>query len=214
MRNFLFILMILHSLSTFAQNNELSATMGIDFISTPSFRDYVNQNYITGEEISDFSSAVQFNIKYGRIIYSRFMLAAEVGYRIYSYNNFFSLGQYDVSINSILPSVLAFYVYSGDGYNFKLGGGGGLRLLYINEKLPGETSSTDYNATGFGFLLRAEGTTMIDGNLHAHIGGDIRYDIAGNPEKKSGSLSANKAFEQVEFNSLIVGVRLGLSYYF
>lgn len=214
MKTFFFILLALVTFNTLAQENELTATMGIDFISTPSFRDYINQNYVTGEEISDFSSAVQFNIKYGRVISPEFMLAAEFGYRIYSYNNFFSLGQYDVSINSFLPSFLAFYVHSGDGYNFKFGGGGGLRLLFINEKLPGEATSTDYSSTGFGFLLRGEGTTRIDGDLHAHIGADVRYDIAGNPEKKSGTLSSNRAFEQVEFNSLIVGVRLGISYYF
>lgn len=214
MKTFLFMLLSFVSLNTLAQENELTATMGIDFISTPSFRDYINQNYVTGEEISDFSSAVQFTVKYGRMINPGFMIAGEVGYRIYSYNNFFSLGQYDVSINSLLPSLLAFYVHSGDGYNFKFGGGGGLRILYIIEKLPGEATSTDYNSTGFGFLLRGEGTTRIDGNLHAHIGADVRYDIAGNPEKKSGSLSSNRAFEQVEFNSLIVGVRLGISYYF
>ncbi len=210
----LLIILFFISYNTFAQNNELSATMGIDFMSTPAFRDYINQNYAAGEEISDFNSAVQFALKYGRLLTPNFMIAGEVGYQIFSYNNFFSLGQYDITINSIMPNVLAYYVIAGEGYNFKLGGGAGLRLLYITEKLPGDANPADYSATGFGLLIRGEGTTRIDGNLHAHIGGDIRYDLAGKPENNGENLSPNRTFEQVDFNSLIVGVRLGLSYYF
>jgi hypothetical protein len=209
-----FIIILFIPLTAFSQNNELSATMGIDFMSTPSFRDYINQNYAAGEEMSDFNSAVQFTIKYGRMINPEFMLAGEIGYQIYSYNNFFNLGQYDISMNNIMPNLLAYYVVSGDGYNFRLGGGLGLRMIYITEKLPGDANATDYVSTGFGFLLRGEGTTRIDGNLHAHIGADIRYDLGGKPKSSNNNLSVNKTFEQVEFNSLIVGVRLGLSYYF
>lgn len=214
MKKMLVIIILIFAANSFAQENELTATMGIDFMSTPSFRDYINQNYATSEEMSDFNSAVQFTLKYGRLLNPDFMLAGEVGYQIYSYNNFFSLGQYDVSINSLLPSILAYYVLAGNGYNFKFGGGAGLRLLYITEKLPGEANSTEYTATGFGLLLRGEATTRIDGNLHVHIGSDIRYDLAGKPQKSQDAFSSNKTFEQVEFNSLIIGVRLGLSYYF
>lgn len=210
---FLMIFFLLASFSM-AQNSELTATMGIDFMSTPSFRDYINQNYTPDEEMRDFNSAVQFTLKYGRMLSSDFMLAGEISYQIYSYNTFFSLGQYDISTGNVMPSLLAYYVLSGDGFNFKLGAGGGLRLIYINEKLPGDANSIDYLATGFGLMLRGEGTTRIDGNLHAHIGADIRYDSAGNPKKQSDGLSVNQSFEQVEFNSLIIGVRLGLSYYF
>lgn len=211
----LLIIILLISYNGFAQNNEISATMGIDFVSTPSFKDYIDQNYADGEEMSDFSSAVQFTIRYGKLLSPQFMLAGEIGYQIYSYNNFFSLGQYDITANNIMPSLLAYYVISGDGYNFKLGGGAGVRLIYITEKVPpGNVNTTNYLASGFGLLLRGEGTTRIDGNLHAHIGADIRYDLAGKPEKQDDNLSPNRTFEQVEFNSLIVGVRLGLSYYF
>jgi hypothetical protein len=214
MKKIIFVIVLLAASLSLAQDNEISVTMGIDFMSTPSFKDYINQNYTGDEEMSDFNSAVQFVLKYGKNLSPHLMLAGEIGYQIYSYNNFFSLGQYDVSMNTILPNVLAYYVIGGDGYNFRLGGGVGLRLLSITEKLPGDVNSVDYSATGFGFLLRGEGTTRIDGDLHAHIGADIRYDLTGNPENSGSELSANRTFEQVEFNSLIVGVRLGLSYYF
>lgn len=210
----LLIIILLISYNGFAQNNEISATMGIDFVSTPSFKDYIDQNYADGEEMSDFSSAVQFTIRYGKLLSPQFMLAGEIGYQIYSYNNFFSLGQYDISANNIMPSIIAYYVSRGEGYFFKIGGGAGLRMIYITEKLPGDANSSDYLASGFGLLLRGEGTTRIDGDLHAHIGADIRYDLAGKPEKRNDNLSPNRTFEQAEFNSLIFGIRLGLSYYF
>lgn len=214
MKRLFLILFLILSINILAQNNEISATMGIDFVSTPSFRDYINLNYTDGEEMSDFNSAVQFTIKYGKLFNPEFMLALELGYQIYSYNNFSGLGQYDISLNGIFPSLLAYYVVSGEGYNFKFGGGPGLRLLYFTEKLPGDANSSEYLATGFGIILRGEGTTRIDGNLHAHIGGDIRYDLAGKPEPGQSGASSNRSFEEVEFNSLIVGVRLGITYYF
>lgn len=199
---------------SFAQRNEISATMGIDFISTPSFKDYIDQNYAAGEEMSDFSSAVQFTIKYGRMINPGFMIAGEIGYQIYSYNNFLSLGQYDISANNIMPSLIAYYVAAGEGYFFRFGGGAGLRMIYITEKQPGDPNLYNYLVSGFGLLLRGEGSTRIDGNFHALVGADIRYDLAGKPEKRGENLSLNKTLEQVEFNSLIVGIRLGFSYYF
>ncbi len=60
MNKIFFVLILIISMNSYAQDNEVSVTMGIDFMSTPSFRDYINQNYADGEEMSDFNSAVQF----------------------------------------------------------------------------------------------------------------------------------------------------------
>ena len=109
-------------------------------------------------------------------------------------------------------SVLNFYVLHGDGYSFKFGGGAGLRFLSADEKLPGTTLTTTYSSTGYGVLLRAEGNTLLGGNIYAKIAAQAGYDINGEP-KNNGQHLGN-ANEAVNFNSLSVGLSLGVSYIF
>ena len=115
----------------FAQT-ELKATMGINFIGIPSVQDYINQSYQPTVELGSFSSAVIFTIEAGQFLNSNFELGLEIPYQIYSYNNNFGLGQYDLTYNSILPSVIAYYALVGSGYNFKIGGGAGPRFVSVN----------------------------------------------------------------------------------
>jgi hypothetical protein len=50
-------------------------------------------------------------------------------------------------------------------------------------------------------------------NLFANIGGDLRYDINGEPEDNSGHTLYNIVEnENVSFNSFSLGVNLGISY--
>lgn len=216
MKKLSFFILILVAANSFAQNqNEFRVGMGIDFLNTPSLSDYINQsNFSSVDDLSDFSSAVHFSAEYGRMLSSNYQVAVEVGYLIYSYTVSDVLGQYEMAYNLILPSILNYYVISGNGYNFKFGGGAGLRLLSADETLPGTGSATNYSSTGFGFILRAEGNTQLSGDLYAHIGADVRYDINGEPENNGEKLFNNVANENVNFNTLSFGVKLGVSYYF
>jgi hypothetical protein len=196
----------------FAQT-ELKATMGINFISIPSVQDYINQSYQPTVELGSFSSAVIFTIEAGQFLSSNFELGLEIPYQIYSYNNNFGLGQYDLTYNSILPSVIAYYALVGNGYNFKIGGGAGPRFVSVIESPEGLTSEVDYSSIGFGVVLRAEGNTVLSNNLFANIGLDIRYDANGEPSDSDGNKITNFN-ENVNFNSLAFGVKLGISYLF
>ena len=73
---------------------------------------------------------------------------------------------------------------------------------------------TNYSNTGFGFILRAEGNTLLGGNFYANIGADLKYDINGSPKSGSSNLYNNISRENVNLNSLAVGLRLGVSYIF
>ena len=70
-----------------------------------------------------------------------------------------------------------------------------------------------YSSTGFGGLLRVEANTSLAENLYANIGGDLRYDVNGEPENDHGNnLVNNVEGETVNFNSFSVGIKLGISY--
>jgi long-subunit fatty acid transport protein len=203
------LFLIIFSTQAFAQI-DASAGMGISFLNNSSLKDYINANYAFDEnELSTFYSAVDF---YGEVDYTvneNFQLGIEYVYQLYSYNSSIpSIGQYDLTYNHHKPSLLAYYVIPGKGYKFRFGGGLGFRLVDITEDI---NQPDDFEAAGFGALLKAQGNTQLSEHFYALVGADLRYDIAGEPE---GSETSNKLLEGVSFNSISFGVQLGISYFF
>lgn len=207
----LFLLLFLAEFS-FAQT-ELKATMGINLISIPSLKDYINQIYAPeGEELNSFNTAAIFAFEAGYFIYQNFVAGIEIPYQIYSYNTYIEgAGQYDLYYDELLPSIMAYYVISGTGYNFKFGGGLGPRFVFVTEEKKWQGTQDDYSSVSIGGLLRVEANTALAENLFANIGGDLRYDINGEPENDNGNpLSIEN--EPVNFNSFSLGIKLGLTY--
>ncbi|MCL6493220.1 MAG: hypothetical protein K6T54_00425 [Ignavibacterium sp.] len=217
LKNILFALIVLLcQISISAQQNQLRVSMGIDFINTPSLIDYINQSNFAsdGSQLPTFNTAVNFSGEYGKLLNENFQLSIELAYLLYSYNASNINGRYDISYDLIMPSLLAFYVVSGKGYDFKFGGGAGIRFLSVDETLPASARSDNYTSTGFGAIIRAEGNTLLGGNVYANVITDIRYDINGEPKGNLGNLRNNVLNENVNFNSLSVGIKLGVSYFF
>lgn len=217
LKNILFTLTVLfYQISISAQQNQLRASMGIDFINAQSLIDYINQSDFAsdGSQLPTFNTAVNFSGEYGKLLNESFQLSVELAYLLYSYNANNINGRYDISYDLIMPSLMGFYVVSGNGYNFKFGGGVGIRFLSVDETLPASARSENYTSKGFGAIIRAEGNTLLSGNVYANIITDIRYDINGEPNGNSGKLRNNVLNENVNFNSLSVGIKLGISYFF
>ncbi|RPI66446.1 MAG: hypothetical protein EHM47_16640, partial [Ignavibacteriales bacterium] len=112
---------------------DIRGSMGINFISTPSLRDYLNQNYRTGEEFSTFNSAISFSGEADYYISESFAAGIEVAYIYNSFTYVSEIGKRELIYNFLLPSATAYYVISGTGYNIKLGGGAGIRLNSVEE---------------------------------------------------------------------------------
>lgn len=204
----LFFLIIISAYSFAQKENEIRGSMGIDFVSVPDLKDYLERNYT--DILADFSSSVNFSFGYGRMITKSSQLEFEFGYLLNSYNENSGVGIYDLSYSQIMPSLLYNYVIDGKGFNFKFGGGAGVRILSITEKLPADPNQYDYSTFGLGFILRGIGNTSISQDVYAHIGADIRYDLSGKPDENS---MGNK-IGNVNFSSFSIGIRLGISYQF
>jgi len=212
----LIFLMIIISDFSLAQI-ELKGTMGINFLSIPSVYDYLNESDFTapGQELPTFSSAVIFTGEVGTFLNKSFELSIEVPYQIYSYTENVGLGQYELAYNSVLPSVMAYYVLLGSGYNIKFGGGAGVRFVSVTESKKWQGTEDSFSSVGFGGLLRAEANTALAENVYANLGFDLRYDINGEPENSNGSTLENKVKgENVNFDTFSLGVKLGISYLF
>lgn len=204
MRKFLLFFFLL-TFSVFAQV-DLRLSMGINFINTPSLRDYINQNYSRGSELSSFNSAVNFSAESDYYFSGTFAAGVELAYILNSFSYNDELGQKELQYNFLMPSFTAYYVLSGTGYNFKFGGGVGPRFSSVSEKF--SIFTTDHTSTGLGFLVKADGNTLLGGDLYANIGAEMRYDLNGSFTVKSGAES------EVRLDAFSAGIRLGVTYIF
>jgi hypothetical protein len=201
-------------ISTAYTQVSLRAGMGVDYISAPSLYNYFNQNFSDpGSQVGSFRASVNFSGEADYKLSNKYELGLDLTYRIYSYNFNGSLGSYNLSSHNIMPTIVNYYVIKGDGYEFKFGGGPGIRFLNADEHLPGTTTTQTYTSVGIGFLLRAAGNTKISSELFASILFDIRYDLNGEPKYNGNNLYNAVDNSNVNFNSLSIGVGLGLTYY-
>ncbi len=190
------------------------AGMEISFINMPSLIDYINQNFAPpNQQLGTFNSAIVFSGEGGFQLNNNYELGLEVAYLINSHNYTNEYGGiYKLNYSIVMPTVVNYYVIRGNGYDFKFGGGIGIRFVSAVQQLPAKPSTETYNSTGFGLLLKADGNTLLSGNLYANIGVDIRYDFNGKPKSGNGYFVVNNT--NVNFNALSAGLRLGVSYIF
>ncbi len=210
MKYFLIIMITVFFAATSYSQYELRAGMGINFGSTPSVKDYINQ--VAGyQELGSFNSSVIFSGELDYTVSQTYDLGLEVGYLLNSFT-FNTFGTYDFSYHIIMPTVTSYYVVRGNGYNFKFGGGVGIRLVSADESQPSTPNSANYTSTGFGFLLRVAGNTRLSENFYAFIAGDLRYDLNGN--LKNWSADHSSPYDKLSLNTFSAGVSLGITYMF
>jgi hypothetical protein len=190
--------------------------MGINFESTPSLKDYLNFNYSTAvnNQIATFNTAINFSGEGDFRAAKNYELGIELAYLYNSFNFSPNGGRYQLSYGVLMPTIVNYYVIDGLGYNFKFGGGLGLRFASINELKEFTQNSNNYSSVGFGILLRALGNTALGSNVYANITGDIRYDLNGTPKNNGNPIQNKIADSNVNLNSLSVGLNLGITYIF
>ncbi|GBD90477.1 hypothetical protein BMS3Abin04_01194 [bacterium BMS3Abin04] len=199
----LVIVFILTSSSIFAQI-DITGGMGINMVYSSSFTDYVNNNFAQADPLPSFKSTGEFFIEADYTLKQNFQIGMEYSFSLFSYNTPLLGGSYEISYTHYKPSLLAYYVISGEGYKIKFGGGIGYRYVSLDERILG---ATNYSTSGFGLLLRMQGHTLLSGNLYANIGGDLRNDFLGEIQNSNNGQNYN-------LNSLSAGIRLGISYSF
>ncbi|KAF0152959.1 MAG: hypothetical protein FD143_636 [Ignavibacteria bacterium] len=210
MKKCLAILVTIFLSSTSFAQWDFSASMGLDFKSMPNFRDYVNVNFASANnQISSFKSAVAFSTELDYKVAKNFAVGFEYNLQLDSYLG--SLSNYEISYGLHRPSLMAYYLIPGAGYQFKLGGGLGYRYALLREKI---ITRTDYVSSGIGLLLKAEGNTLLANNFYALIGGNLRYDNTGELANGSQNIINKSNGEKLNLNSISVGIYLGVTFTF
>ncbi|GJQ63907.1 MAG: hypothetical protein SCALA702_29600 [Melioribacteraceae bacterium] len=215
MKKIILILMF-SSLSLYSQI-DVTAGMGVSFVNQPSFTDYINYYFAPGDDqLPSFGSTVEFFGEIGYDINKKYQVGVEYAHQIYSYNvTSYKAGFYDVSYTQLKPTVMAYYLIPGPGYKLKLGGGVGPRFVNMEEQKANSVTKQEFSATGFGIVLKAMGHTLLGDNLYATIGADLRYDMPGELSDDNDTTINNISLnENVNVNSISIGVKLGVSYFF
>lgn len=214
MKYLAFAALLALTFSTSFSQVRIRGGMGVDYISDPSLYNYFNQNFANpGTQLKSFSASVNFSLEANYMVTEKYEVGLDVAYRIYSYTYGNILGSYDLTYHNLMPTIVNYYVINGGGYQFKFGGGIGIRFPTAKEVLPSTKTSRTYTGTGLGLLLRAAGNTQISSNLYANILFDIRYDFNGTLKNNGVNLYNRIDNSNVSFNSFSVGVGLGLTYY-
>jgi hypothetical protein len=193
---------------------DIRAGLGISLVSTPSLIDYLNQHFApSNQQLGVFNTSVVFSGEGGYFVDDNHEIALEVAYQLNSYNFSYNPGEYSLSYDFIMPTFIYYYLIKGTGYNLKFGGGLGPRFTSADEK-PQFSPSTKYSSIGLGFLAKADGNTLLSDKLYANIGVDLRYDFNGSPKNGSSYLVNTTNNKNVNFNSLSIGIHIGVSYIF
>jgi len=209
-----FLVLVLLMFSVSYSQVEVRGSMGVDFVSTPSLYDYFNQNFAaSNNQVGSFNAAVMFSGEVDYDVSQTYEIGLDLGYRLYSYNTQNTFGTYDLKYHNFMPTLVNYYVINGEGYQFKFGAGAGIRFLSADESLPATGTTQSYSSTGFGILLRGAGNTRLSKNVYINIGLDARYDFNGEPTNGGKPLYNFATKSNVNFNSLSVGLSLGLTFF-
>ncbi len=206
MKKYLLVLLLFSlGLTKVSAQFDLGAGMGLAFFNSPELSDYINGNFANPtNRLNTFNSSADFFVELGYNIDNNHQIAIEYNFNIFSYNSpLGGFGIYNLTVDRHKPTIIGYYVVPGIGYKFKFGAGVGIRILQAEETIYGPIN---YSTTGIGFLLKLQGDTKLSENFYALIAGELRYDLPGEVHTVSGGI--------IGFNSLSVGLKLGVTYYF
>lgn len=210
MNKFILLFFVLICTSVSSAQWNLSTSMGLDFKSMSSFRDYVNVNFASANnQVSSFKSAVAFSAEVDYKVSNNLAIGIEYNLQLDSYNA--TQSNYEISYVLHRPSLMAYYVIPGAGYQFKLGGGLGYRYASLEEKI---FTKTDYSSNGIGVVLKAEGNTLLANHFYALIGGNLRYDKSIELSNGSQNIINKSNGEKLDLNSISFGIYLGVTFTF
>jgi len=203
--------MVLVSVISLQAQWEVRGSMGLNIVSMPDLKDYLNTNFFIGNDrLSDFTPAVETGIEVGYQLEEHFQVACELSYE---YNSFsYPVINSSFAYNLLQPSLLGYYTVNGKGYQFKFGGGIGPRFIFASEPSIYTTALLKYTSTGYGLVGKIDGITSLGGNYFAYIGVELRYNNNGNLSDANGKEKINNVTNTVlSLNSVSAGLKVGVA---
>lgn len=194
----------------------VSGAMGLSFVNTPDVKNYLI--YVTGlpDQVNSFSSNLQLSLEGNYRVHPDLDISLLTDL-VFSSNEFDVAGfgsRYKLNYLIIKPSLCAYKVYPGAGYQFRVGGGIGPRFLSVSETNPGFTSEVSFTKVGFGAVATFDAATALTDVAMVYLNGNLQYDVIGAPEHEGAALQRQDNKKNVTFNNFSAGVKIGILYQF
>lgn len=201
--------------TTFSQRFGAAGGMGITIVNATDVVDYINS--VSGStRQDDFTAAPEFFGSVAVRLSQDWGVKVEYAYLIKTYTvPIVGWGDFDYAYGIHMPTVLAQYLHTGEGYAFKFGGGAGYHVVSFTEEFRGAIKK-NLRSSGVGIKLEAEANTTLGGDLYAYLAGDFRTTLMSKLKDSGGatlpiSSAGNK---DARMNFFTLGLKLGLIYYF
>ncbi|HOJ18604.1 MAG TPA: hypothetical protein PLT92_08595 [Ignavibacteriaceae bacterium] len=205
------VLFFIFGVASLYSQSDIRLSMGLNFASSPQLREYINYSAPTNDLQPDVSTYIEFAGEYGYEVSKNYQIGIEGAYESKTVNYPGAPSSYEFNYSLLMPSFTGYYIMKEASYKFKFGVGLGPRFAIIDEAVYTKTS-TRYTASGFGLLLKADGSTKLSELVYAYIGLDIRYNNIGELKSKDNILLNNpNSNEGVSFNSFSAGIKLGVA---
>jgi hypothetical protein len=192
----------------------VSAGMGVSYIDAPNVVDYLNTFVASpAERVSDFGSAVEFFVAPEKWLSPSIILRLEYAYLLKSYSISRSEGLYHFDYSVHMPTLVLDYLFQGDGFYVKAGGGVGYHFGKFSYLFPNANTEARFTGGGVGVKLELTGNTAFGESLYGLIGGDLRLAFIGALKDSDGNGPVG-AVDPVKLHFTSVGIKFGLVYYF
>ena len=186
--------------------------LGVAAINATDVVNVVNSTPGALERASAFKAAAEFFGYVSVPVDSSWLIKADYGYTLASYNIATQYETAEHTLSAHLPSVIVQYVlHDGGLYCLKAGLGGGYHWGSLHMKY--STLNREYAASGFGAVMELEGNTALGTNLFVYLGVLARAEFMGSLEDANGRGPAVN-LDDPSLHWFGVGARLGFSYLF
>jgi hypothetical protein len=191
----------------------LKGGLGVSMVRAADIVEYINLSFSPDSRVNDFGASPEFFVACNAQISRSYGIEAEYAYLLHSYNVTQSGFNLSLSYAVHMPVLLVYYLYTGNGYILKLGGGAGYHVAIITQNILG--SVTEYSAEGIGWKIAAEGNTAFDDHLFGSIGAEMRADYLGELKGTTADIQIVRTNgKKVRMNFIGFGLLFGLAYYF
>jgi hypothetical protein len=191
----------------------VSAGMGVSYVDAPNVVEYLNKFASPSERASDFTSAVEFFVAPETWLSPSVVLKLEYAYLLKSYSLGSSFGSYHFDYSVHMPTLILDYVFEGDAFYVKVGGGVGYHFGKFSYLFPNSSTEARFTGNGVGVKLELMGNTAFGESLYGLIGGDLRLGFIGALKDSDGNGPVG-AVDPVRLHFASVGIKFGLVYYF
>ncbi len=190
----------------------IGAGLGVAAINATDVVNIVNSTPGALEQVSSFKAAAEFFGYVSVPLDSSWLIKADYGYVLASYNIAGQYGTAEYTLSAHLPSVVVQYVLHDAGlYCLKAGLGGGYHWGSLWEKF--STLDREYKASGAGIVIEMEGNTALGESLYMYLGVQARWELMGSLQDAGGQSPAVN-IEESTLHWFGAGARLGFAYLF